>query len=93
VSQGEMDSRGLVGLVAAADESWAASESPVSVCTGTKIADGFILTARHCVHTREGDLRHVSFATDLFTPAGMRAAGAPMRSLREFCSDGSVFDA
>lgn len=71
MSQGEMDSRGLVGLVAAADESWAASESPVSVCTGTKIADGFILTARHCVHTREGDLRHVSFATDLFTPAAV----------------------
>ena len=63
VSQAEMDARGLVGLV---DE---AGPTANGVCTGTRIGDNLILTARHCIEPQQdhAPLQQISFSTDAFS--------------------------
>ena len=55
-SQAELDRLGIVGLIT----------SSMNVCTGTRIGDGLILTAKHCA-CGNGQLRNVIFSTDFFS--------------------------
>ena len=61
VSQAELNRLGIVGLFS----------SDESVCTGTRIGDGLILTAKHCACGSNGDLRNVIFNTDFFNADGL----------------------
>ena len=71
VSQGELDGLGLVGLATAAG----------GVCTGTRIGDGLVLTARHCTCSRAGPLEHAAFSGDLF------AKNAVVRPIEDVITD------
>ena len=66
VGQAEMDARGIVGLLSDPEGG--------CVCSGSRIGDGLILTARHCAQ-QQLELRQVMFSTDLFSP------GAVMRPI------------
>ena len=71
VSQGELDGLGLVGLATAAG----------GVCTGTRIGDGLVLTARHCTCSRAGPLEHAAFSGNLF------AKNAVVRPIEDVITD------